>query len=212
MSEESEAFYLNNDQLKTPFKKIGDEKAVPELINENPVMSEIKKKWWEEDNVIYLDITSNGFSGQEWLRYKKVISDSNSFTRSLLLSPKFSVTPNGLTQRIAILKYNFFKDYNDRTTRNILLEGKKHHWYNPRADLALQVFSLLTFDDMKEMGIGQIIPMHRPITDNNGQDCFLRTHVFRRKLWLEKHRSDLDITWFCRSGFAFIVPEEQVLR
>ncbi|MEK7606653.1 MAG: hypothetical protein AAB444_00415, partial [Patescibacteria group bacterium] len=74
--------------------------------------------WREEDGVIYFSVTSDGTTGEDWI--KRLEGNSfhiEDYAKQVLRSPDFKPT-NGVTTEVAVLKCRLFED-NDRITKKI---------------------------------------------------------------------------------------------
>ncbi|MEI6627561.1 MAG: hypothetical protein WCL61_03115 [bacterium] len=176
------------------------------LRKENPwVVTETKRSWLEENGIIYFSVTSDGTTGEEWIK----ILENNDFrvgeyAKRDLRSPNFKPT-NGVTTKIAILKGALFKD-RDRTTKEIRTEANKRRLSKPSAELACLIRKKFTDKEIEEMGLCYIIVMHEPF-DNSGVLSLLSADCDGCGNWLSNHNGTPNIGWCINSGFAFSVSE-----
>lgn len=164
------------------------------------------RKWREKDGVIYFSVTSNGKTGQEWIEYfKNKNIDLSSRTKEVLLSPDFQPT-NGYTYNIAVLRGRWFINA-DRYVYNIRADADKRGFTEPNAEVACLIRVMFTDEELKAMGLWEIVTMHEPINDADGYSSLI---LARRSgddgclsVCSGGPRSDFDIN----SGFAFEFSE-----
>jgi len=160
--------------------------------------------WREENGVIYFSVTSDGTSGQDWIKRL----ESNGFqvsdwAKSILHSLDFKPT-SGVTTEIAILKGSLFSDSN-RTTRNIYAEADRRNLTKPNAEVGCLIREKFSDKEIKAMGLWWIVVMHEPIKDSDGDPALL--HVYRSARWLYASYGNPDSRWDPGNGFAFVVSQ-----
>ncbi|MFH1956553.1 MAG: hypothetical protein ABIJ28_02825 [Patescibacteria group bacterium] len=161
-------------------------------------------EWREESGVIYFSVTSDGTSGQDWIKRL----ESNGFqvsdwAKSILHSLDFKPT-SGVTTEIAILKGSLFSDSN-RTTRNIYAEADRRNLTKPNAEVGCLIREKFSDKEIKAMGLWWIVVMHEPIKDSDGDPALL--HVYRSARWLYASYGNPDSRWDPGNGFAFVVSQ-----
>lgn len=164
------------------------------------------RAWREEDGVIYFSVTSDGTTGEEWIKRL----ESNGFAvsqgaRDMLCSPDFKPT-KGITTEIAILKGTLFED-GDRITTKIRAEADKRKLSKPNAELACLIREKFTDEEIEAMGLIWIAAIHEPIKDSYCSPRLLhatRDHIGR---WLDASYDSPDATWGRAHGFAFAVSQ-----
>ena len=162
-------------------------------------------KWREQDGVIYLSVTSNGKTGEEWIKYledKKI--NMADYTKATLRSKDFKPT-SGVTTNIAVLKGVLFAD-DVRITSNILSEAEHRKLTKPNAEIACLIRDKFTDKEIEAMGLLGIVVMHEPIKINYGSygapyllGAGLRVSVYS----LGAFRGNLGLRWLREDGFAF---------
>ena len=133
------------------------------LINSGEwVVSRPTRSWREEDGIVYFSVTSDGTTGEDWikrLRGKGFCIDREA--TKLLQTPSFKPTA-GVTTEVAVLKSSLFKG-SDRIERKIRDEGHKRGLSKPNVELACLIRDKFTEEDMVAMGLFTIAVMHEPI-------------------------------------------------
>jgi len=161
--------------------------------------------WHEEDGVIYFSVTSNGFSGQQWIDHcmTKGIQLSR-YAKDVLLSKEFKPT-NGVTYNVAVLKGELFAD-DDRITSKIRAEAECRKLTKPPPELACLIRDMFTDAELKAMGLDWIVAMHEPIEDSGGDPHLLSTYRFDGG-WLDTYDGYPGSWWIRVRGFAFLRPQ-----
>lgn len=161
-------------------------------------------RWHEKDGVIYLSATSDGTTGEGWI---KRLEDKGfrvgDYAKQVLRSPDFRPT-SGETYEIAILKGMLFQD-SDRVTKKIRDEAARRKLGTPNAEVACLIREEFTDQELKAMGLMWIIIMHEPIEDSVGRPRIFGVIRDAFGLWLHAYCDEPDVQWNLDSGFAFIV-------
>lgn len=164
-------------------------------ISPSPSISS-SRSWREEDGVIYFSVTSDGTTGEDWI--KRLSGNGfrvGDYAKQALRSPDFRPT-SGVTTEVAVLKGVFFKD-NDRTMKKIRAEADKRQWTKSNAELGCLICEKFTEDqDIHAMGLNSIVAMHEPI------DSALLCADVDGGLSVDR-----DNNWSRLDGFAFAVSQ-----
>ncbi len=176
---------LTQGQIKEVIAKFGGYDGVIKFLNGQKTVEKAKRFWQEHDGIIYLDVTSSGRTGPEWvthLRNKGFRIDQSAL--DILNSPCFKATCR-VRARLAILKGMLFND-DERIASNIVRKVQSHRPDDNYLEISdvevmLLLIDMLTEQDMEEMGLFFIVGMHRPIFDHGrliGVDCHKRINGY----------------------------------
>ena len=140
------------DRIQAVWNILGGEEGVDQLLRGDLVVSEQKRKWRKEDSVIYFSVTSDGTTGEDWIKRLEGngfrIGDS---AKQVLRSSGFKPT-KGLTTEVAVLLGCLFK-YNNRVTKKIRAEAAKRKLPKPNAELACLIREKFADKEIKAMGL-----------------------------------------------------------
>lgn len=128
--------------------------------------------WREQDGVIYMQVTSDGTTGPQWI--KRLLDKGyrlSQYAKDKLESPGFKPTCS-VTYEIAVLKGTLFED-GDRTVKKIGADASKRNWQKPGAEVACLIREKFSDEEIRQMGLVRIIVMHEPIKDQSGALCHL---------------------------------------
>lgn len=155
-----------------------------------------------------IPLTSNGYTGQQWLdHFRESGIRVSSQAEKLLLFSDFSPAPKGTEYQVAILRGDEFADA-DRTTKNIRAKAKKLGYSIPPAEVACLLCEKFTDEEMEAMGLSWIATMHEPIIDSDGYSGLLGASRYGGNRWLRAY-SDRPGDGLGREiGFAFLVPHK----
>ena len=161
--------------------------------------------WHEEGDIIYFSVTSNGFTGQQWIDHLEAKGiQLSGYSKDVLLSKEFKPT-NGVTYNVAVLKGELFVD-DDRITSKIRVEAERRKLTTPPAELACLIRNMFTDEELKAMGLYWVVAMHEPIEDSGGVPSLLSADR-RRGGWLHAYRGYSADEWSRAHGFAFLRPQ-----
>lgn len=122
--------------------------------------------WREEGGVIYFSVTSDGTTGDGWIRR---LRNNNfrlhSYAKQVLCSPDFKPT-SGVTTEVAVLKGVLFED-NDRTTEKVCAEADKRNLLKSNVELACLIRDKFMDKDIKAMGLSWIVAICEPFSDSD---------------------------------------------
>lgn len=157
------------------------------------------QQWREEDRVIYLEVTSDGTTGPQWVkRLERELFQISDNAKTMLCGSDFNPT-SGVTYRVAILKGMLFVN-EDRITSRIWAEANRRNLEEPNAEVACLIREKFRNRDLKNMGLWQIVVF---------QDS-LNLLVVRRSnesSWLNTlSHNGPDEFWSFGFGFAFALP------
>jgi hypothetical protein len=153
-----------------------------------------------------ITLTSNGFTGEEWIRYfedKKY--QVSSYAKELLRSPDFKPT-KGKKYKIVIIKGEEFND-EDRITKTIRAEAHKRGLIAPPVEVACLMRKYISDKKIEAMGLLYVVAMHEPINDSVGRPDLLGANRGGGGRWLNAYYDYPGIGWYRGSGFAFAVSQ-----
>ncbi|PIT94272.1 hypothetical protein COT98_04650 [Candidatus Falkowbacteria bacterium CG10_big_fil_rev_8_21_14_0_10_39_9] len=163
-------------------------------------------RWREKDGVIYFTVTSDGTTGEEWI---KLLEKKNfcvgDYAKQILRSDDFKPT-TGATTEIAVLKGVLFND-NDRIAKNIRDEAHRRQLIKPNAEVACLIREMFTDKEIEAMGLFWIVAMHEPIKDFGGDLLLLSVDRCGHGQWLNTYYDNSDNQWNQARGFAFVVSQ-----
>ncbi|MHB1118017.1 MAG: hypothetical protein ACYCZ7_00590 [Minisyncoccota bacterium] len=209
MSAEFASAGLTAGQLNAIVKKLGGHDMALRFLRGELSVSEPIRSWREEDGVIYFSVTSDGTTGEDWI--KRLEGNGfrvGDYAKQVLRTPSFKPT-NGVTTEVAVLKDMLFED-NDRITKKIRAEADKRKLSKPNAELACLIREKFTDKEIEAMGLWYIVAMHEPINDSGGHPNLLDASRYGDGRWLN---ACLDVPgvpgdrWNRGSGFAFAVSQ-----
>ena len=186
--------------------KIGGEEQADRFLRGEIMVSEPIRSWREEDGIIYFSVTSDGTTGEDWI--KRLEGNGfrvGDYAKQVLRSPDLKPT-SGVTTEVAVLKGMLFED-NDRITKKIRAEAEKRKLVVPNAELACLIREKFTDEEIEAMGLWYIVAMHEPINDSDGDPGLLlacRNDVGR---WLGACSGGPGSRWGRGYGFAFAVSQ-----
>jgi hypothetical protein len=187
--------------------KIADPNEAVRRINSGEwTVSQVVCSWREEDGVIYFSVTSDGTTGEDWI--KRLGGNGfhvGDYAKQVLRSPDFKPT-SGVTTEVAVLKGMLFKD-NDRITKKIRAEADKRKLSKPNAELACLIREKFTDKEIEAMGLWWIVAMHEPINDSVGVPDLLGADRDGDGRWLSAYYDGPVSRWFRDCGFAFAVSQ-----
>jgi hypothetical protein len=164
------------------------------------------RSWTEQDGVIRFSVTSDGTTGEEWIkRLDGKCFGVGYYAEQVLRSPDFKPT-KGVTTEIAVLKGILFKD-DDRTAGSIRAEACRRKLTKLNAEATCLIREKFTDEELEAMGLWWIIVMHEPIKDSGGSPSLLCAGRSGNGRWLDACDDHPDDRWFCVRGFAFAVSQ-----
>ncbi len=165
------------------------------------------RRWREENGIIYFSVTTNGMTGEEWIkRLEGKKYDIGQYAKSVLLSKDFQPMAPGVTIEVAVLKGELFAN-NDRTPANIRADAERRKFGKPNAEIACLIRDQFTNKEIVEMGLYEIVAMHDPIKDSGGVLRLLGAYRPGRGCDLLAFGGDPGNGWFRGSGFAFLAEQ-----
>jgi len=193
-------------RVEAVWNKLGGEDGVEKFLRDELSVSEPIRSWREEDGVVYFSVTSNGTTGEGWIRRLESkgfrVGD---YAKQVLRSPDFKPTQDTLA-KVAILKGMLFED-NDRITKKIRTEADKRKLFKPDAELACLIREKFTDKEIEAMGLVWIVTMHEPIKDSDGDPNLLNANRNGDGRWLNAYYDRPGNRWNRESGFAFAVSQ-----
>jgi len=197
---------LTAGQLNAIVKKLGGEEGALRFLRGELTVSEPVRAWREQGGVIYFSVTSDGTTGEEWIkRLEGKGFRVGGYAEDMLRSKDFKPT-NGVTTEIAVLKGILFAD-SERLTKNIRTEADKRKFEKPNAEVACLIREKFTDEEIEAMGLIWIVTMHEPIKDSDGFPNLLGAYRNDGGRWLRGSWAIPDGRWDRESGFAFVVSQ-----
>ncbi|MBI4993432.1 hypothetical protein HZC33_00525 [Candidatus Wolfebacteria bacterium] len=197
---------LTAGQLNAIVKKLGGHDMALRFLRDELSVSEPIRSWREKDGVIYFSVTSDGTTGEDWI--KRLEGNGfrvRDYAKQVLRSPDFKPT-NGETTEVAVLKGMLFED-NDRITKKIRAEADKRKLSKPNAELACLIRLKFTDKEIEAMGLWWIVAMHEPINDSDGDPRLLGASRYGDGRWLGACSGRPGLGWRRGVGFAFAVSQ-----
>ena len=189
-------------RIEAVWNKLGGEDGVDRFLRDELSVSEPTRSWREEDGVIYFSVTSDGTTGEDWI--KRLEGNGfrvGDYAKQVLRSPDFKPT-SGVTTEVAVLKGMLFED-NDRITKKIRAEADKRKLSKPNAELACLIREKFTDKEIEAMGLWYIVAMHEPINDSDGDPFLLNANRYDVGRWLSACSVRPGSRWYRDYGFAF---------
>jgi hypothetical protein len=186
--------------------KLGGEDKAEAFLRGELLVSEPARSWREKDGVIYCTVTSDGTTGEDWI--KRLESKGfrvGDYAKSVLCSEKFKPT-KGVTTEIAVLLGRLFED-DDRITKKIRAEANKRNLGKPNAEVACLIREKFMDKEIKAMGLWGIVAMHEPAFDFGGVPGLLGAGRDDEGRWLVAYGGGPDFRWLRADGFAFAVSQ-----
>ena len=206
MSTEFASAGLTAGQLNAIVKKLGGHDMALRFLSDELSASEPTRSWREGDGVIYFSVTSDGTTGENWI--KRLEGNDfrvGDYAKQVLRSPDFKPT-NGVTTEVAVLKDMLLED-NDWITKKICAEADKRKLSKPNAELACLIRLKFTDKEIKAMGLWYIVAMHEPINDFDGDPDLLGVGRRGGGQWLDASYDGPGRRWLRGDGFAFAVSQ-----
>ena len=164
------------------------------------------RNWREQDGVIYFSVTSDGTTGEEWIkRLEGKGFRIGDYAKSMLRSKDFKPT-KGVTYEIAVLKGMLFED-NERITSKIRAEADKRKLTKPNAEVACLIREMFSDKELEAMGLWWIVAMHEPIKDSDGDPYLLLADRNDDGRWLHAFYDYPVGRWGRGDGFAFVFSQ-----
>ncbi len=195
---------LTFGQLNAIVKKLGGHDGAIKFLQGKLTVVESQRNWREQDGIIYFSVTSDGTTGEEWIkRLEKKGFYLSDHAKSALHSPDFKPT-KGVTTEIAVLKGMLFED-KGRITKKIRAFAAKRKLGAPNAEVACLIRENFSDKDIEAMGLTWIITMHEPIKDSIGDPRLLGPYRVVGGRWLGAFYDQSCDRWHREIGFAFVV-------
>src|SRR5687767_5139046 len=99
-------------RVEAVWNRLGGEEGVERFLRGEIIVAEPARSWREEDGVIYFSVTSDGTTGEDWI--KRLEGNGfrvRDYAKQVLRSPDFKPT-NGVTTEVAVLQGMLFEDRN----------------------------------------------------------------------------------------------------
>ena len=164
--------------------------------------------WHEKEGVIYFSVTSDGTTGEEWIKRLKreelpfYVEDC---VRQVLCSLDFKPT-SGVTTKVAVLKGMLFEEQSWITT-TVYAEADRRKLLKTNAELACLIREKFTDEEIEAMGLRNIVVMHEPIKGDNNQRRLLEVSRYGFGNLVGACLCGPFDRWGCQDGFAFAVSQ-----
>ena len=164
----------------------------------------------EEDGVIYILLTSNGMTGEQWINhYKSKGIKIEALAKKAILSEKFKPT-KGAKIEIAILKDKLLKDKN-LTVDSITALAVERHLTPLSIEAACLIRDMFTDEEfMGKMHLSLVTFMHETLHDSNGVPFWLDADCEFGGDWLGACYDPFDrqnSLLGCQNGFVFTASQ-----
>ncbi len=197
---------LTAGQLNAIVKNLGGKDGALRFLRGELIVSEVARKWREEDGVIYFSVTSDGTTGPKWttrlVEKGFCLSDG---AKQILQSPNFKQT-KGVTTEIAVLKGSLWNESN-RNTKNIRAKAQKRKLLPPNAEVACLIREKFTNKELEAMGLVWVAIMHEPIKESDDDSGLLGVDRSDDSSALGASWGKPLGTWYACDGFAFALPQ-----
>jgi len=197
------------DRIQAVWNILGGEEGVDRLIKGEITVSEPKHPWRDEYCVVNFSVTSDGTTGEEWI---KRLEDKgfhlDTYVKRILRSPEFKPT-DGVMTEVVILKGMLFADSN-RFTKTIRAEADKRNLTKPNAEIACLIREKFTDEEIWLMGFWWIVVMHEPVKIDDLYLLLCAHHHVHRYPLLNATSGQPESSWGRVYGFAFAVSQEKV--
>lgn len=165
------------------------------------------RKWYGQDGIIYLSVTSDGTTGPQWIeRLEDKHFRVSDYAKQVLRSSDFKPT-SGTTTKMAILKGTRFKE-NDRIKKTIYAEAQMRKLRKPNAEVACLIRDNFSDDEIEEMGLECIVTMHEPIEDFDNDPSLLGVCRLESGRWFATYSGNPGVRWNRGTGFAYEMSPE----
>lgn len=214
MKSEFASANLTAGQLNAIVKKLGGyDGALRFLRDEISLRDEAsviisKRKWREQDGIIYLSVTSNGMTGEDWIEhFRKNGFMLNCDVERVLRSENFKPSL-GVTTEIAILKDTLWSA-GERLTRNIRVKAFHLGITPPNVEVACLIREAFSDQEIRDMGLKEITVMHESFIDSHYRLPMLLNissvggNHSNCGSWLLMKSGNFNMKWEENVGFAF---------
>lgn len=198
-----------NALVKNLMKQMGIDdpiEAVRRINSGQWVVSEQVRLWWEQDNIIYLSVTSDGTTGPQWVKELKaqgVCLEDNA--EKILCSAEFRPT-SGVTSLIAILTYDVINK-TSMTIDGVWAEAQRRKLAEPSVETACLIRRVLSDKDILNMSLWWINVIHVPVVVDEASYVLRVDRDGGGRRLCATAVSRAGSTFHCANGFAFVAPE-----
>lgn len=165
--------------------------------------SNTPRVWREQDGVIYFSVTSDGTTGEDWIkRLEEKKFPVSKYAKRMLCSINFKPS-NGVTTEVAILKGTLFVNNSERVTKKIQEEARTRNLTTPKPEIACLIREKISDEEVKNMGLFWIVTMHEPIEDSDGGTSLLGSLSYGYRGHFLAFYDRIGLHWDREHGFAF---------
>jgi hypothetical protein len=193
--------------IEAVLNKLGGIRGARRLLRGELEVREAVRCWIEEGSLFFVEVTSDGTTGEQWIaRLERKGFRLSDFAKGLLCSDQFQPTSSGVTYHIAVLPGKLFSD-DDRVSGKIRAEADRRGFEAPNAEVACLLREHLSDADLEAMGFQWLVTMHGPIEDSCGVPLLLGIPRGDGVRWLGACYGRPFEKRFRSFGFAFVVPQ-----
>lgn len=154
----------------------------------------------EKDDMIYVNIVSNGLTGQEWIN--KFESEGRNLSKEVktVLNSKEFISTNGVVYNLVIVLGKHFQ-YGERTVSNVREFAYSKGFYKTRLEVACLLRDLLSDDKMRDIFLRALII----VSTHAGKEFtqILDFDVDEKNTSFQAHCVKDVMRWRVSSGFVF---------
>jgi len=205
-TEFASASYSAGLPCKESVKRQDGEDKLDRFLPKEITVSEPARSWHEQDGIVYFSVTSDGTTGENWL--KRLVEKDlyfGEYAEMVLRSADFKVT-SGVMTEVAVLKGMIFKD-NERTNEKVRIKANERKLTTPNAEVACLIREKFSDEEIESMGLCWIFAMHKPINDVDVRPCLLNATRIDGGRLLHAYSGEPSRRWSSDYGFAFAVSE-----
>jgi hypothetical protein len=157
--------------------------------------------WQELNDVITFSLTSQGWTGEEWIEYFNTKNiQTGVCTKALLLSESFK-SIKGKTYQIGIIKGDCIS-YKHRFTSRVLQEARERKFGKLNLEVGCLMRYFFTDEEIKSMGISSVVVMHKPVVHFRNPTLLCVTS-YDNIPCLKSYYGATNRYWKPKTGFAF---------
>jgi hypothetical protein len=184
--------------------RVRDPNEAVRLINSGTyIITKRSPRWSESDLMVCFSVTSNGWTGPEWITWLEnrgfQLTDD---AKDVLLSPDFKPT-KGVVYSIVVYKGKVFTGC-DRTANTVFNKAENQKFSKSHPEVACLIRDKFSDEDMEVMGLDWIYTMHEPIKDSRGDFRLLRSGRVGDGNWFDATFTSNDRVLETDCGFALV--------
>lgn len=164
----------------------------------------------DDEGNIHFTVTSNGFTREQWEEHLARRGCRIRDWARQVLHHVNEVPTNGVAYHVVVRPGSKIASH-ARVTKEIREHATDKGWRTPHWEVACLISDTFTNEQLEQMGPGYIVTMHEPIESEGYPDLLISGRSGGGR-WLGMNDARPDGKWDNRSGFAFVVPQELVLK